>query len=49
MHSVPARQEAAAAPTPITSQLVVSFAVGFPETPRVWGAWGAEGTTTLVQ
>lgn len=38
---VPARQETAAAPTPITSQLVVSFTVGFAESPRVSG--GAEG------
>lgn len=53
---VPARQETAAAPTPITSQLVVSFTVGFPESPRVWGgvgrsggSGGVDGTATLVQ
>lgn len=40
---VPARQETAAAPTPITSQLVVSFTVGFPESPRVWGGVGRSG------
>lgn len=40
---VPARQEAAAAPTPITSQLVVSFTDGFLESPRVWGGVGKGG------
>lgn len=45
---VPAGQETAAAPTPITSQLVVSFTVGFPGSQRVWGGVGGSGVEGLL-